>query len=1073
MRKEISNLSKGILFMSLWIFSLSIFAQNITVKGLVTDATNEPLIGVTIKVQGTTMGTVTDVDGNYTLLNISPNATLEVSYVGMSPQNISVSGRTTIDIVLLDDSAVLDEVVVVGYGVQKKESLIGSIVQTSSEDIKRTGGVTDLRQALTGQLPGVVTMTATGEPGGAGRDNAATDIYIRGKNTWNGGQPLVLVDGVERSMENIDVNEVETISVLKDASATAVFGVKGANGVILITTKRGRSGKPEMTVNYNSTALMVSRLPQKLGSYDTRRLQNEIIEREVGLSPGSWVDYTPIEILERYRSNNPEYAEIYPDVNWSDALFKDVSMSHRASFNLRGGTDFVTYFGSAAYLREGDMFRRYDNDKGYEPNFDFDRFNFRTNLGFNLTNTTKLKVDLSGYYSIKNTNYEYFQVTSGSSNNPSVWAAAYSMPPDSYLPKYSDGYWGAQKGAQGSQRVNPIAALYHTGLMTYKTTSMNSNFSLQQKLDFITKGLSTEGSFFYDTSVQTSMLLNDMENARRDDGNYASKSIDPLLYKGPDQDPSEYTEYYPVSKDLFYDWIERPWTLRAEEMDNDRISRRMMYQLQMNYARKFGLHNVGALGLFKREEYARGSMFKNYREDWVFRTTYDYDGRYLFEANGAYNGSEKFGPGYRFEFFPSLALGYYVTNEKFWKVDFMNRLKLKYSIGWVGDDQGGARWAYANQYSFGGASLMDPILWNTNSIYTWYKQSRIGNPFIRWETAKKQNVGAEMGFFRDMISVNLDYFTEHRTDILVDNRRDIPDYFGAAAPASNTGEVKARGYEIEAKFNHKIDNVFLWSNFSMTHTRNKVIFRDDPELLPSYQKQEGYSIGQQRWMIKDRFYNNWDDIYASTPVEIEDDQKLPGYYHIVDFNGDGLISINGDTAPVGSPDTPLNTYNFSVGAEYKNISLMLQFYGVNNVSLYLPQSDFGNASLSHGYKGTAEISNLNVLFEHTLDHWTKENQDASSFLPRWRSRGQFIGDYFLFDGSYVRLKTAELAYKFDKKLLSQVGVSGLRVFINGNNLLFWSKLPDDRESYSHGSTDSKNGAYPTPRRINCGFELTF
>jgi TonB-linked SusC/RagA family outer membrane protein len=1058
MKKENSNPFKGILFIVLWTFSVCIIAQNITVRGIITDASNEPLIGVTVRIEGTSTGTITNMDGQFTFTNIPSNAVLEVSYVGMQSQRIPVNGRTTINVVLREDAEVLEEVVVVGYGVQKKESIVGSIVQTSSEDIKRTGNVTNLRQALTGQLPGVVTLTSSGEPGGVGGGTNATEIYIRGKNTWNGGQPLILVDGVERSMENIDVSEVESISVLKDASATAVFGVKGANGVILITTKRGQTGKPEMSFTYNSTAMMISRLPDKLDSYDTRRLKNEMIEREVVLNSDSWADYTPNEILKRYqRPQSPEYAEIYPNVDWVDALFKDVGMAQRAAFNVRGGTDFVNYFGSVAYLHEGDMFEDYDNGKGYNPSYDFNRFNFRTNLGFNLTKTTKLNVDLSGYFGLKNTNYGYTMETNSGENNRMVWAAAYGMPPDVFLPIYPDGRWGASFVIPEEQMVNPVALLYNTGIMTYRTTSMNADFGLKQDLSFITKGLSADASFFYDTSVLTQRRIYDANAVRPNDGNLAAKVIYPERYEGPDQDPMEYTQYVPVVGSNKFDWVVRPWSIQGEEMQNGSITRRMMYQLRMNYARKFDLHNVGLMGFFKREEYARGSMFKNYREDWVFRTTYDYDTRYLFEANGAYNGSEKFGPGYRFGFFPSLAVGWYVTNEKFWNIEFINRLKLRYSIGIVGDDQGGARWAYANQYSYGGEARL-----NTNvtelSPYTWYKQTGIGNPDIRWETAKKQNWGLEMGFFRDLFSLNFDYFNEHRTDILISGRRDVPAYFGATPPSSNMGEVKSNGYEVELKFNHRFDKVLVWSNFSYTHTKNKVVFRDDPELLPSYRKQLGYSIGQQRSLIRTDFYDNWDEIYASTPNETNDLQKLPGYYNLLDFDGDGVITSNGDSAPIGYPSVPLNTYNFSIGAEYKNFSVMMQFFGVNNVTLNLPQSNFNLYQ--------------NVLFGHVRDYWSKDNPDASSFLPRWKTQGQNIGDYYMFDGSYLRLKTAEIGYRLDKKLLSSIGLEGLRFFVNGNNLMFWSKLPDDRESYNQGGSAAQ-GTYPTPRRINLGFDLTF
>lgn len=1059
MKKKIPcSFIKGLSLALLWLFILSAYGQNRTIRGTVTDSKGEPLIGVTIQVQGASIGTVTNVDGNYSLNNVPADAILVVSYVGMQTQSIPVNNRSTVDIVLLEDAEVLDEVVVVGYGVQKKESIVGSIVQTTSDDIKRTGNVTDLKQALTGQLPGVVTVTASGEPGGTGTGASATSIFIRGRNTWNGGQPLVLVDGVERNMENIDVTEVETISVLKDASATAVFGVKGANGVILITTKRGRIGKPELSLSYNTTALMISKLPGKLDSYDVRRLKNEMIEREVTLNEPSWADYTPYEILTRYKKpQSAEYAVLYPNVDWVDAMFADVSVSHKAAFNIRGGTDFVNYFGSVAYLNEGDMFKKYDNFKNYSPSYSFDRFNFRTNLGFNLTKTSTLKVDLSGFFSQKNTNNSYHNQSSNT--NPIAWASAYRMPPDVYLPRYEDGRWGASYNVPYEALQNPVALIWNTGKTEYKTTQLNADFAFRQGLDFITPGLSAELSFFYDNSVRTKSGIYDGSNAVRPESttNTPQKIIYPERYTGPGQDPSEYSEDIPTSGTGQFDWVLSPWRIETEEMMNDRIFRRMMYQAQINYSRQFNLHNVGLMGLFKREENATGSQFKFYREDWVFRTTYNYDLRYMFEANGAYNGSEKFGPGYRFDFFPSVALGWYVSNEKFYNMEWMNRLKLRYSLGWVGDDAGGGRWAYSNQYAYGGRGRL-----NSNaaelSPYTWYKQTIVGNPEIRWETAKKQNYGVEMGFFKDELSIDFDYFTEHRYDMLVSGRRDIPSYFGASAPAANLGEVKSKGYELTLKTHKRIDKVLLWSNFSFTHTRNKVTFRDDPSLMPYYQRVQGYPIGQSRSLIRNGFYNNWDEIFASTPTETNDLQKLPGYYHLIDFNGDGVISSTGDTAPIGFPEVPENTFNFTIGGEYGNFSLMVQFFGVNNVSRNLP---LYNYSLYQ-----------NVLFDHALDYWSKDNQNATSFLPRWKTQGQNIGDYFLYDGSYLRLKTAELAYRFDKKLMEKMGVSALRLFVNGNNLFFWSKLPDDRENHWQGGSSS-DGAYPTPRRINLGFELTF
>src|SRR5690606_18359829 len=487
------------------------------------------------------------------------------------------------------------------------------------------------------------------EPGGITTGESATSIFIRGQSTWNGGQPLVLVDNVERSMNNIDPNEVASISVLKDASATAVFGVKGANGVILITTKRGQQGKTKLSFNYTTTAKMVSKTPDKLDSYEAMMAKNEMIEREGVLNEPYWGAYVPYDIVTRYRMpQSPEYARIYPNVDWTKAVFKDVGFSHRATLSARGGSKAVQYFGSLAYLHEGDMFRDYDNGKGYKPNYNFSRFNFRSNIDVNITRTTKLKLNLAGFYSQKNTNFN----NEGSTGRADhwMWSSAYFLAPNLFLPQHEDGLWGAyQEG--GNNTVNPLVVIYNIGIRETRTTQLNSDFTLEQDLGFITKGLKAAGSFFYDNSIRSEGGIYDNANSVRPGEaatNVAFKQIYPMLYKGPDQDPSEYTVYLPISDDE-YDLILRPWTIRQEAIIAANwagyipVDRRMMYQFQLNYARTFNDHNVTAMGLVKREEFARGSMFKNFREDWVFRATYDYKTKYLFEVNGAYNGSEQFG----------------------------------------------------------------------------------------------------------------------------------------------------------------------------------------------------------------------------------------------------------------------------------------------------------------------------------------------------------------------------------------------------------------------------------------------
>ncbi|MCY1719038.1 TonB-dependent receptor [Prolixibacteraceae bacterium Z1-6] len=1046
--------------------SIGAYAQK-TVSGNVTDEGGLPLPGVTVVEKGTTKGTVTDADGDFTISGVSNDATLVFSFVGMGVQEMKVGNQTTFNVVMKEQSIGLEEVVAVGYGVQKKESVVGSIEQATNEELRRSGSSTDLTENLVGQIPGMVALTSSGEPGGILTGESSTEIYIRGQNTWNGGQPLILVDGVERNMNNVDVNEVESISVLKDASATAVFGVKGANGVILITTKRGEAGKTKLNFNYTTTGKMLSRQPDKLESYAAMMAKNEIIEREGVLNEPSWGAYVPYEIVQRYRKpQSEEYAEIYPNVDWEDAMFKDIGFSHRMTLNAQGGSKAVRYFGSLAYLHEGDMFKDYDNFKTYDPNYDYDRFNFRSNIDIELTKSTQLKINLSGYYSLKNTNYNNEGSTSRA--DAWMWKATYGMAPNLFLPKYKDGRWGAyQEG--GNNTVNPIAAVYNIGVRQTRQTQLNADFKLVQDLSFITKGLSARASLFYDNSIRSEGGIYDVQNSIRPAEartNVPFKQIYPMKYEGPDQDPSEYTVLLPIG-DEEYDWALNPWSVRQENITSANwtsyipVSRRMMYEFQMNYARTFENHNVSAMGVFKREEYAVGSMFKNYREDWVFRTTYGYDSRYLFEANGAYNGSEQFGPGYRFEFFPSLAVGWYVSNEEFFNIDWVDRLKIRYSIGRVGDDKvSGSRWLYESQLAYGGRARLSNSTsgW---SPYNFYREAVVGNPDIHWESALKTNFGVEFGVLKNLFTLNFDYFTEDRTDILMSGgSRNVPPFFGATPPSANLGHVKSKGFEIELGFNKRINNkANVWAKLALTHNENEVIERDDAPLQFEYLKAKGYPIGQQKRLLSTDFYNNWDEVYASVPTENNDADKLPGYYNLVDFNADGIIKNSEDTPPIGYSGVPQNTGSFTLGADYGGFSFMIQFFGVNNANRYVGFNNYQN--------------DIDIVFGHVADYWSKDNPDATSFLPRWKTQAENIGDYYLYDASYLRLQNAEIAYTFnDLDWVKRAGFSNFRLFLNGNNLFFWSKLPDDRTTtYSGGS--ATQGAYPTVKRVNLGIDLSF
>jgi len=1083
--KEKHGLKKAMGLLVLYLFTFSVLLPTVSaadatavvqqqksIKGKVLDETGTPIPGVSVSVKGTSTGTITNNDGVFNL-NLPAEAKVVVfSFVGMKSQEVAVGNKTTFDIVLKDETIGLEEVVAVGYGTQKKETVVGSIAQVSNEELKRTGSVSDLRQALTGQLPGVVALTTSGEPGGVLTGESATNIFIRGQNTWNGGQPLILVDGVERSMNNIDVNEVASISVLKDASATAVFGVKGANGVILITTKRGSEGKTTLNFNYTTTGSMLSKQPDKLDSYAAMMAKNEIIEREGVLNQPSWGAYVPYDIVTRYRlPQTAEYAYIYPNVDWEDEMFKTMALSHRMTLSAQGGSKAVQYFGSLAYLHEGDMFTDYNNGKGYDPNYNYDRFNFRSNIDIKLTNTTKFKLNLSGYYSLKNTNYNNQGSTSRADSW--MWSATYRLAPNLFLPMYEDGRWGAyQEG--GNNTVNPLAIVYNIGIRQTRTTQLNSDFNLEQDLSFITKGLNAKASLYFDNSIRSEGGIYDVNNHGR--ANEAATNIKftqiyPMLYKGPDQDPSEYTAYLPVSNEE-YSWIIRPWTINEETVGDGAnftsgipVDRRLMYQMQLNYARNFGSHNVSAMGVFKREESAFGSAFKSYREDWVFRATYDYNSKYLLEVNGAYNGSEQFGPGYRFDFFPSVALGWLISNEEFFKVKWVDKLKLRYSMGKVGDDKvSGSRWLYDSQFAYGGSANLNELTTSSAtglSPYNFYRESVVGNPSIHWENALKTNAGFEMSILRNLVTLNADYFTEDRTDIfLTGSQRNIPAFFGATPPSANLGRVKSKGFEIQLGYNKEINkNVKVWADLSVSHNENKIIERDDAPLQPDYLKAKGFPIGQQRSVLKTEFYDNWDEVYASIPTENNDLQKLPGYYDLIDFNADGIIKTSEDTPPVGYSEIPQNTASLSLGANYKGLSLMVQFYGVNNANRFVTFDNYN--------------SDMDILYGHVSDYWSKDNPNATSFLPRWKTQAENIGDYFQYDASYLRLRTIEMAYSFNQLYwVKQAGFSNLRLFLNGNNIFFWSKLPDDREqTYTGGS--ATEGAYPTVKRINLGIELTF
>lgn len=1018
---------------------MALAQQRNTVKGIVIDEKGEPIIGASVQLKGsTTIGTITDLDGAFSLDIPKGGKILVVSFIGMSSLEVSIDGKTTIKVVLKESNTELTEVVVVGYGQQKKASVVGSIVQTTGKVLQRAGGVSSVGAALTGNLPGIVTTASTGMPG-----QEDPEIILRGQTSWNNSSPLILVDGIERPISSVDITSVETISVLKDASATAVFGVKGANGVILITTKRGKEGKAVIDINVNATAKVPSRLPGKYDSYDALRIRNMAIEHELGLSPASWEDYTPQAILDKYR--NPaslEESERYPNVDWVDAMFKDFAMSYNANVNISGGRSFVKYFTSIDFLNEGDLFKEYDNGRGYNSGFGFNRINARSNLDFSLTKTTLLKLNLSGSYGIRKLPWDFKDDSYG------YWLSAYGTPPDAMLPVYADGTWGFYpKDENGAQ--NSVQALALGGNEQRATTRINTDFTFEQDLSMFIKGLSAKATFSLDNVfVERKRGISDVTLS-----NVQNKWIDPdtglPTYKQV-RDPNTQFEFQESIK----------WASQNGEMNNDATERRLYYQFQLNYGATFGKHNVSAMGLFSRERKATGSEIPHYREDWAFRATYNYNQKYFIEGNGAYNGSEKFSPDYRFAFFPSGAIGWMVSEENFMKkLKFIDMLKLRVSYGKIGDDNIGERWLYMQQWAYEGTAKIGATN-NDRSPYTWYRQTALGNPDIHWETAKKANFGVDFSFLNGLISGSVDVFNNYRTDILVNGKnRAIPTFFGTTASWANLGRVRSKGYEIALKVDHTFNNGFrLWADANMTHAKEKILEQDDGPLLPEYQKGVNKQIGQAYSYIDHGHMNSWDDLYASPVWNTNDSQKLPGDLMIVDYNGDGVIN-NDDNVPYGFSGNPQNTYSATIGFDWKGFSAFVQFYGVNNVTRQVVFSSL--------------VGKLNNVYDEG-SYWSKYDTGADVPLPRWNTNkdGADDGTRYMYDGSYIRLKNAEIAYTFTQDWVKRLGVKSLRLYLNGNNLWLWTKMPDDREANFAGTGWASQGAYPTVRRFNLGLKLT-
>ena len=853
--------------------------------------------------------------------------------------------------------------------------------------------------------------------------------------------------------------------MLKDASATAVFGVKGANGVILITTLRGREGRAKLSFDAGMTAKTISMTPHLADSYTGLLNKNYAIMHELPITESSWVSITPWERLVMYRDQT--YPEYLTNIDWTDEFTRDFAYDQNVNMSVSGGTKFVKYYGSIAYLHEGDILNIGEqHGSGYNSSFNFNRLNWRSNLDFQITPTTKFSTNLAG---------QFYNQRSPGGSRWSAWYTMYYMPPDTWPVKYSDGTWGNRLSF--ASLTNGIQDFSYGGYTLARGTDVTTDFVLDQQLDFVTKGLSTSFKVSFDNKMLT-------RGANLSAMQPISKYIQPDIVEEivPGMTPAQIKaleDKYTIwnvsgSSTAGYDWTMTPNTYGSEVAQPEFVYRNLYYQYSINYARDFGKHSLTGLALVSRQERATGSEFMSFREDWVGRITYNYDRKYLAEFNAAYNGSEKFANKYRFGFFPSMAFGWVVSNESFFEPvrSVMNTFKLRYSDGLVGSDEGIDRWLYVGSWEVKPltTSSSAEILYRfgapyIQNAYPFRFERVIANKDIHWETARKRDFGIETGFFDDLIQINFDYFTEKRRDIfLTGSSRAIPAYYGAFPVSANEGEVDVRGWELEGQIGKTFMNgLYLWATYAHSYAKDRVIKQGDAPLLESYQKLAGYQIGQPKVILqqgKHSVMSTWNDIYTTTGGLLNND-LLPGDFRRIDFNSDGYIDSN-DQAPYGYPQRPQFTYSPAAGFSYKKWAANVRFYGVYNIE-----------GTSGSYTGTF-TNQLSVLFPWDLDRrWSPENNHTKTATTNhYRVTTSGAGGYVPTSRAYLRLQSAEVTYTLEGQWVQRLGLSNFRLKLSGNNLWLWSKMYEDLDFGGPKTTDQRL-TYPVLRRYNVGISVNF
>lgn len=994
--------------------------KGIKASGTVVDNENNPLIGATVTVKGTKTIAITDMDGHFYIDVPNKNSVLVFNYLGFKPQEVKVGSDINFNIQLKEDAVSADEVVVVGYGNQKKLSVIGSI-QTLDPGNLQMGSSRSMSNNLAGQLAGVIAYQPSGEPG---YDNS--QFWIRGISTFGAGgsSPLVLVDGVERSLNDIDPAEIESFSVLKDASASAMYGVRGANGVIIINTKRGSVAKPSIDFRFEQAITKPTKLPEFIGAAEYMTLLNNLC------SDPSKRMFTKDQIMKTYTGYDKD---LYPDVDWIDAITKDYATSTRGNMTVSGGTNILRYSLTASVYHETGIMET-DDTLPYDTGSKLTRFNMRANVDLDLTKTTLLRFNVGGYLQ---------NLRKAKSSTDNVFTHAFETPPFVHPAIYSDG----TIPKASANRANPWAESTQQGYYRGTRSKLESLFQLEQNLKMITPGLKFKATFAFDTYNE----------------NFVTRGKDPT--------------YYGVAKlrgdegELIHSVLSYGSEFLDHSSNANYGNNSTYLEFSLGYNHTFAKkHAVDALFLYNQRSYDWGDIQPKRSQGIAGRLSYTFDRRYVGEFNFGYNGSENFAKGHRFGFFPSLALGWIISEEKFMRncADWLTLLKLKGSIGKVGnDDIGGRRFAYlttintgASGYNFGYAG----DYWRGG-----YSEGEVGVNNLTWETSTKTNVGIELGLWNEF-NLQFDYFYEHRTNIFM-QRKTIPTQAGFLSnPYANYGVVDNSGVDGTVTWNHKFGKdlrVALRANF--TYAKNEVKEYDEPESVKgTYRSLTGRSIGTLWGLQAERLYTDDDfengKLKAGIPTPNIGSVVRPGDIKYRDMNDDGVVDAK-DEGYIGGTTTPRIVYGFGGNVEYKNFDFSFFFQGTGQSYRIIGGTQYFIPGSGQGVMGN--------VYANYKDCWTEENPSQDVFWPRLSEstnpNNNYASTWWKKDMSFLRLKSIELGYTLPRSITKAICSNNIRFFVSGNNLFYISKF-----KLWDPELDTADGLkYPSMRSVMFGFQLNF